>query len=132
MVFNMPTGFKKNSAIPLKENIKRQVGPPFRCKSISKKIFARNRSQKKFFDTSKEEHQEARCMPSEWVGRVGLYAIRGNERMNSYGTLRVKDVLQAAKCLLEGLAIEMPRAPWAGFRQARGLGSGTNIKKMNS
>lgn len=98
-------------------------------KSLSKKKFARNRSQKKFFDASKEEHQEARCTPSEWVGRAGLYAIRGNERMNSYSTLRVKDVLQATKCLLEGLAIEMPRAPWAGYRQARGLGSGTNCKK---
>jgi len=88
MVFNLPTHrgtrFEKKFVIPTKENIKRQVGPPLRAKSPGKKIFVRNRLRKKFLDASKEEHQEARCPPSEWVGRVGLYAIRGNERMNSY------------------------------------------------
>lgn len=80
-------------------------------KSLSKKKFARNRSQKKFFDASKEEHQEARCTPSEWVGRVGLYVIRGNERMNSYGTLRVKDVLQAAKCFARRFGNRNAKSP---------------------
>lgn len=102
-------------------------------KSPSKKKFARNRSQKKFFDASKEEHQEARCTPSEWVGRVGLYAIRGNERMNSYGTLRVKDVLQAAKCFARMVWQSKCQEP-LGLATVRlgGWGRVRIVKKRNS
>lgn len=111
MVFNMPHRFRKKFRDTAEGKHQKASRAPAVRKSISKKIFARNRSQKKFFDASKEEHQEARCTPSEWVGRIGLYAIRGNERMNSYSTLRVKDVLQATKCFARRFGNRNAKSP---------------------